>query len=127
MSEEISKYLVMPLSDLESAMLGGYRSNDPVKYLGQDGNSPNDSGRSLLDRTLQAVSAALTANAGAARQKLCVELEYCGNRNHNSVELVTQLADAAFMYAIVLPFPPFTVAVYVIRRGLLDRFCACGN
>jgi hypothetical protein len=64
------------------------------------------------------------------REWLCDNYNYCNKRKELGGEgpaLAISVADGLFMATTGIPFPITALSVFLVKRGILDRLCDCGN
>jgi hypothetical protein len=117
---EIEEFWLMSLDELESEIenLGG-----ATKFTGDftdDGS--DDFGPGYIPGFL---NAELYRLRSFCVDTLCIRLKYCENKNMEGVSLASAVADGLISWGTGFPIPISLLSVYIIKRGILDRWCEC--
>ena len=108
---------------LENKQMFGLEAFDPEgppQYLGgQFAMHVRKSKELYVDSWLRGI-------ASDFKYLLCEQCAYCANRNQmDGVNLAATIADAFLSSAASMPVPLATVAVYLVKKGILDKVCGC--
>ncbi len=108
-------------SDLKKPKLPGIRS--PKADLNE--NNPEVSHFLLIRKKAQEK---VLRYKGRIIQIICQDFKYCEKRKTHSddVSIASAIMDGLASAFIGIPIPAATLIVYLLKRGLLDRWCECG-
>jgi hypothetical protein len=67
----------------------------------------------------------LSQNKELVKAKICGEADYCKNRNGEGLNIVVTTMDGFLSSILGYPIPAFTVLVWLVKTGWLDRLCEC--
>lgn len=64
------------------------------------------------------------------KEAVCTGLKYCEKRKSGVFEnddysFAILIADSILTYTTSIPFPVASIAVYLIKKGVLDKWCGC--
>jgi hypothetical protein len=64
--------------------------------------------------------------AAESRKLLCEQYSYCTKRQDmDGVTLAATIADTLFVTATNIPIPVASIAVYLVKKKILDELCGC--
>jgi hypothetical protein len=65
--------------------------------------------------------------AAESRKLLCEQYSYCTKRQDmDGVMLAATIADTLFVSTTNIPIPVASIAVYLVKKKILDELCGCG-
>jgi len=67
----------------------------------------------------------LAQNEDIIKSKICVDAEYCKNRNSEGLNIIVTTLDGFISTILGYPIPAFTVLAWLIKTRWLDGLCAC--
>lgn len=74
----------------------------------------------------------LSAFEGTVTNAICTKFDYCKRRKDGTLEseeitIGIAVADALLSAATSFPIPVTMVSAYIVKKGILDRWCKCNG
>lgn len=120
---DVENLFLLPFSDLQRQVVREFDSDRTSKFTGMS----NDDLKKAIVSLRSRIDAVVSQNSKFLREKVCEEYDYCAKRADQRVDLAAMLVDAGIILTFGVAVSPSLMAVYLIRLGVFDQFCDCGN
>ncbi|HEX8131058.1 MAG TPA: hypothetical protein VF527_18295 [Pyrinomonadaceae bacterium] len=115
--------------------------NQVVAQMAHEGKALHDFGRNLYgaeaarrykDRVLSWIVGELDQYHDQIHSIVCTKSDYCNKRKQKKFEeegyvIAIAVADALMTVVTGLPVPITLISVYIVKRGILDKWCKCSE
>jgi hypothetical protein len=121
----VEAFLALPIIDVDWRLPHGALIGHPRRDRGGTEDFSAGEKRSMLDTSISGVLHASHDIREFAHRKICVEMSYCDHAERHAENIAYFVADAEGLASIIALPGATTLAVWGVKKRLLDRFCGC--
>ena len=81
--------------------------------------------RQVIAKIKESIENTVTTKKAQLKTLVCERLSFCEALKKPEIDLVALLLDAGVSAIFLLPLPPSTATVYLLRSGVFQRVCEC--